>query len=132
MTIVENPSVKEKTLQFTTEYWKDKGITVLKNHYLLSWEKSQFNLHIWFPEVNNVKQDDLVSGKQWTLTQLRVFLTVASIPFKEKVHFKNFCTLTVNARFTNDHTMGKPKTCSCSILILALSFLDFGAMCSCT
>ena len=70
MTIVENPSVKEKTLQFTTEYWKDKGITVLKNHYLLSWEKSQFNLHIWFPEVNNVKQDDLVSGKQWTLTQL--------------------------------------------------------------
>ena len=70
MTIVENSPVKEKTLQFTTEYWKDKGITVLKNHYLLSWEKSQFNLHIWFPEGNNVKQDDLISGKQWTLTQL--------------------------------------------------------------
>ena len=70
MTIVENSPVKEKTLQFTTEYWKDKGITVLKNHYLLSWEKSQFNLHIWFPEVNSVKQDDLISGKQWTLTQL--------------------------------------------------------------
>lgn len=65
MTIVENSPVKEKALQLTTEYWKDKGITVSKSLFACL-GKSQFNLHIWFPEVNNVKQDDLVSGKQWT------------------------------------------------------------------
>lgn len=89
----------EKTLQFAAVYRKVKGIVVSKNHYLLSREKISLIFKIWFPEVNIIRQDGLVKEKQWTPTIIRVLLTVASISFKEKVHFKNFFCFHCECKF---------------------------------
>lgn len=114
------------------EGWGHCSFFFKKNHYLLSRKNISFIFKVWFSEVNNVRQDGAAKEKQCTPTILRVFLADASISFREKVHFKTLWVSTANGSFINDQAMGRPVPCCGSIQILAVSFLDFQAICSYT